>query len=249
MLTAQCKGFQFTFSAPTVANFTEPTTPSRNRSPSVEYVKTSSSAVSLIGSLDHVLTPPATDYSSSSSYQPGEVESDSDSRSPPPSPVLCTKQLLPSLSVVNNKESAVSSRTSTTIATAAASLKRSFTARRTSTPPVSPKKKSKSAIRIALEKPSRGLLKFLEKCTPAEHHFQVQRATEDENEQYLQRRERIDIEKTYESGKVRENAKIRQQKHRQMKYDAEIARGERTPHGTKRVRKVTINNVIGGPMC
>ena len=77
----------------------------------------------------------------------------------------------------------------------ATSLKRTFTDRQTSTPPLSPeKKKAKLLIRTALEKSLKGLMRFLKKCTPTEHHIQVQRAAEEENEQYEARGQVLDAE-------------------------------------------------------
>jgi hypothetical protein len=110
-----------------------------------------------------------------------------------------------------------------------------------STPPASPeKKKVKSTIRTALEKSPKGLMRFLKKCTPVEHHIQVQRASEEENERYESREQVLDVEKARQAQRTREEAKVRQQKHRQKMYDKEIEKGERTPGGTKRATKVNI---------
>ena len=75
-LETESEGFQFTFSAPTIMNFTEPMTPPHGRSPSIELVKTANSNGSRTNSLGYVVTPPGIDYLLSLSYQPdGELES------------------------------------------------------------------------------------------------------------------------------------------------------------------------------
>src|ERR1700736_3341071 len=112
-----------------------------------------------------------------------------------------------------------------------------------STPPVSPKKKKSkvsSAIHTALAHSPKGLLKFLKKCTPAERDEQVQRATEEENEQWAGKEEKARFAKILRDEKTREDDKIRQQRHRQKLRDEEISRGERTPGGSKRNQKVRV---------
>jgi hypothetical protein len=81
-------------------------------------------------------------------------------------------------------------------------------------------------------------MKFLRKCTTVEYNEQVRRTTEEENELYQAREERLAGIKAHQTAEVREGAKIRQQKHWQKTYDKEIALGERTPGGTKRIKKV-----------
>lgn len=237
-LETESEGFRFTFSASTIANFTEPVTPPYGRSPSFKLVELPTSAGSHSSSPGHIITPPATDYSSSSSYQPtGELESDSDNMSAPSSPSPRMKQHLPSASSKSEFEN--SPAKSTVIAAAVTSSKRTFIERKTFTPPVSPvKKKAKSAIRTALEGSPKGLMKFLKKCTPTEHHIQVQRATEEENEQYESREQVLDVDKARKAERTREEAKVRQQKHRRKMYDQEIEKGERSPGGSKHAAKV-----------
>jgi hypothetical protein len=129
------------------------------------------------------------------------------------------------------------------ISRAAASIKRTFSERKTSTPPVSPEKKKKkvSAIRTALERSPKGLMRFLKKCTPAEHDQEIQRTAEEENERYLEREERLLEHKAHRTVELRDGARIRQKKHRQRTYNKEIALGERTPGGTKQIQKVSEN--------
>jgi len=103
-------------------------------------------------------------------------------------------------------------------------------------PPVSPrKKKSKvSAIHTALEHSPKGLMKFLKKCTPTEYKEQVQRADGEENERYQEHEDRAGEMKAHQAEKTWEDAKLRQQRHREKKYAKQISLGERSPGGTKR---------------
>jgi hypothetical protein len=147
------------------------------------------------------------------------------------------KQHLPSASSISEFRN--SSAKSTVITAVATSSKRTFIERKTFTPPVSPvKKKAKSAIRTALEESPKGLMKFLKKCTPTERYIQVQRATEEENEQYESRERVLDVDKARKAERTREEAKVRQQKHRRKMYDQEIEKGERSPGGSKLAAKV-----------
>ena len=84
-------------------------------------------------------------------------------------------------------------------------------------------------------------MRFLKKCTPAEHDQQIQRTAEEENEQYLEQEERLLEHKAYRTVELRDDARVRQKKHRQRTYDKEIALGERTPGGTKQIQKVSKN--------
>ena len=83
-------------------------------------------------------------------------------------------------------------------------------------------------------------MRFLKKCTPVEHHMQVQRVTEEENERYEAREHALDVEKVRQAERTQEEAKVCQWKHRQKKYDEQIKQGERTLGGTKRAMKVNI---------
>jgi hypothetical protein len=120
-----------------------------------------------------------------------------------------------------------------------------------STPPVSPERKKpdlikgKSATRSALESASesepKGLLKYMKKATPEEYKSQVQRDTIERLDLLRDNRESEMAAKEGRRRQVREGDRLRQRAHRQKKYDLEIARGERTPGGSKRkVRGITI---------
>ena len=145
-------------------------------------------------SLDLVPSPPHTEYSSSASHMFGsDADLDSDDMSAPPSPTPCLEKLLPSVSLPEASQlpASGSSRLSSTVAP----IKRTFTERMGSSPPVSPEKKKKkkaSAIRNALQKSPKGLIKFFKKCTPTEHDEQVRRATEEENERYAGQEEQLE---------------------------------------------------------
>jgi hypothetical protein len=112
----------------------------------------------------------------------------------------------------------------------------------TSTPPASPEqkkpqRKEKSAICSALERTSenlpKGLLKYLKKATPEEYKSQVQRDTAKRMD-LLCDCEGVEVAaKEERRQQVREGDRLRQQAHRQKKYALEIARGERTPCGSK----------------
>jgi hypothetical protein len=108
------------------------------------------------------------------------------------------------------------------------SKKRSFGERMTSMPPVSPERKKTrvSAIRTALGKSPKGLLRFLQKCTPAEYKEQVQRATGEENNWDEGKQEKVVAAKIHRAKRTQEVDRLRQQRHRQNKYDKEISLGE-----------------------
>jgi hypothetical protein len=113
-------------------------------------------------------------------------------------------------------------------------------------PPNSPMKKerkivSQSTIRTALEMSKStpyGLLKFFHKNSRDEYNEQVWRHTAEENESAQQRKERTDAADQRRAQKVKEGDRKRQQSHHQKTYNAEIAKGERSPGGTKQKRKV-----------
>jgi hypothetical protein len=119
----------------------------------------------------------------------------------------------------------------------------------TSTPPASPEQKKpqlkeKSAIRSALERTSenspKGLLKYLKKATPEEYKSQVQRDTAKRMD-LLRDCEGVEVAAKEERRRqVREGERLRQQAHRKKKYALEIARGERTPCGSKRKVRGTV---------
>jgi hypothetical protein len=119
-----------------------------------------------------------------------------------------------------------------------AAIKRTFSSRMASTPPTSPKKKKKkiSVIRTALERSPKGLMKFLKQCGPAEYQEQMRRATEEEDERYQEHEDEAEEVKARRIAASRDAAKLRQRRHREKKYETEIALGERTPRGTKRTQ-------------
>jgi hypothetical protein len=55
----------------------------------------------------------------------------------------------------------------------------------------------------------------------------------------VERKEQLAKVKALQIVETRENARLRQQRHRQQIYDSEITCGERTPGGTKRIQKVS----------
>lgn len=199
MFEHESEGFQFTFSAWTTESFTEPNTPPQGRSLSFERVVTPRNTSSQSSSPGSVITPPITNCSSpspSSSYIPlPELESDFDNNSAPPSPTPQSKNSLPipllawlsddkpvAPTIFLPTVKALYKECIPSISRAAASIKRTFSERKTSTPLVSPEKKKVSAICTALERSPKGLMRFLKKCTPAEHDQQIQRTAEEENE-------------------------------------------------------------------
>ena len=79
-------------------------------------------------------------------------------------------------------------------------------------------------------------MKFLKQCSPAEYQEQVRRATEEENERYQEREGKAEEIKAHRIAASRDAARLRQRRHREKKYESEIALGERTPRGTKRTQ-------------
>lgn len=121
--------------------------------------------------------------------------------------------------------------------------KRTMDEARSASMPPSPEKKkpraeAQSAIRSAIEMSSegvpRGLMKFFRPCTKGEYDEQVARFTEEHHGDLEQRAAQEATRNQLRDDKAREGDRIRQQRHRQVKRDNEIARGERTPGGTKR---------------
>ena len=160
-------------------------------------------------SVDLVPSPPRTEYSSSASHMFGsDADSDSDDMSAPPSPTPCPKKLVPSVSLPEASQLPASG--SSRLSSTGAPIKRTFTERMGSSPPVSPEKKKKraSAIRNALQKSPKGLIKFFKKCTPTEHDEQVRRATEEENERYAGQEEQLEKAKAQRTAEIRENARL-----------------------------------------
>jgi hypothetical protein len=75
---------------------------------------------------------------------------------------------------------------------------------------------------------------FFQPCTKEEYTAQVQRFTKEHHED-MEKREGRDAEaKARRDEKVREGERLRQEKHRRLKREDEIARGVRSPGGTKR---------------
>jgi len=85
-----------------------------------------------------------------------------------------------------------------------------------------------------------GLLQFFHQNSRDQYDEQVRRHTAEENEATQQRQERTDAEKECQAQKSKETDRERQRKHWQKTYDAEIAKGERSPGGTKQKRKVRV---------
>jgi len=76
-------------------------------------------------------------------------------------------------------------------------------------------------------------MNFFRPCTKEEYAAQVQRFTE-EHHQDMEKREGRDAEaRERRDEKVREDERLRQEKHRRLKREDEIARGVRSPGGTK----------------
>jgi hypothetical protein len=199
-LGVKTKGFQFTFSAASFANFTEPVTLPRDRSLSVEVIKSIGSDGS---QADYIPSPPMTNYESLSACSvvdeadadPNESLSESGKHSllsvtslkTPLSSAKGSQQSLASADAFPIAESSNSALVNSHDSNLKASWKRTSAERTTSTPPVSPKKKKSkisSAIRTALERSPKGLMKFLKKCTPAERNEQLRQATEEEDERW-----------------------------------------------------------------
>ena len=207
--------------------------------------------------LEYIPSPPMTHYASSSYSVAHTSDSDSESRPPSEMGISLSPSSLSSLQVsaehtlktlattdtLGMMESPSSAINNFNIMGAKKSAKRTFTNRMNSTLPVSLKKKKlkvSSAICTALEHSPKGLLKFLKKCTPTECDEQVQRATEEENEQWVGKDEKAWLTKIHRDEKTREDDKIRQQRHRQKLCNEEISWGERTPGGSKRNQKVRV---------
>jgi hypothetical protein len=127
-------------------------------------------------------------------------------------------------------------------------------------PPVSPVNKkarrveAKSAIRTAIEEGSKkGLMSFFKQSTREEYEAQVRRDTAEAREFVRDREVSLSDKRQHKMNKAREAVRLRKQRQRQRLYDAEIARGERTPQGTKRTRKVSTisrnSKIIGSQSC
>jgi hypothetical protein len=117
----------------------------------------------------------------------------------------------------------------------------------TSTPP-SPETKRpgvQSAIRAAISSrgkgSSHGLMKFFKPCTKEE--YDMQRFTEEHHTSMEKEGPKFAEAKARQEAKTREGERLRQQKHRGLKRQGRINRGERTPEGTK--RKVDLLSLYG----
>jgi hypothetical protein len=188
---------------------------------------------------------PASD-TSSVSYVPSMSEPDLDRGSGLLSPTLCSKEQIQTfISWPQEGQSPSPQQTISTTRQAleviASATKQTFSARMTSSPPTSPKKKKlqpqcTSAIRSALQGTSgqkTGLLQFFKKCTPEEHQAQVQRFTLESKDLQCDRKDKEAEIAERRAEHKREVIKLQQQKHHQKIYDAEIVRGERMPGGSK----------------
>jgi hypothetical protein len=80
-------------------------------------------------------------------------------------------------------------------------------------------------------------MKFFKKSTREEYNEQVRKHTAEEDERAQDRRETNNAVERRRSEKAKEGARERQQKHRRAIYDSEIAKGKRSPGGTKQKKR------------
>ena len=103
---------------------------------------------------------------------------------------------------------------------------------------------AESGIHTALTKQAEGksvgLMKWFTKCTPAECQAQSKRVDTMAEEALKEYKVMASMQTERRKEEVRERNKLRQQKHREVIYAAEIARGIRSPKGTKQKSKVSI---------
>jgi hypothetical protein len=104
------------------------------------------------------------------------------------------------------------------------------------------KESRKSAIHDAIEDQkagrAQGLMRFLKPCTHEELRTQLIAVEAKLDDGWEQAREYQEMADQRRKMLVREENKKRQRRHRERLRDVEIARGERTPRGTKRNLKV-----------
>ena len=81
-------------------------------------------------------------------------------------------------------------------------------------------------------------MKFFKQNSREEYKEQVRRHTAEEDERAQERQETNEALDRRRTEKEKKGARERQQKHRRAIYDVEIAKGERSPGGTKQ-RKVS----------
>jgi hypothetical protein len=103
-----------------------------------------------------------------------------------------------------------------------------------STPPASPEKKKRN---IVASESSEGILKYMKRGGKAAQFERETMQADDFRRDWLV--ETSDI-KEVRALQVRTATTLRQQRRRQRIYEEEIARGERSPRGAKRSRKVNL---------
>jgi hypothetical protein len=87
----------------------------------------------------------------------------------------------------------------------------------------------------------KGLMKYFTKISRDSEAYKEQqrRSSEIADAWRRSRQESVDQAKAAHEAHLRESTRMRQQRYRKRAYEEEISRGDRTPGGTKRVRKVT----------
>jgi hypothetical protein len=80
---------------------------------------------------------------------------------------------------------------------------------------------------------------FFKQSTHEEYETQVRRDTAEAREFVCDREEELSNKRQDRENKVREVDRLRKQRQHQRLYDAEIAKGDRSPKGTKRICKVS----------
>jgi hypothetical protein len=171
-------------------------------------------------------------------WKTSSTESEGDSTLLPHSPDPYSEQNpLHALSPMLGMSGAISSGT-----------KRTFGMHMDMSPSVSPKKKEErrvevqSAIHTAIahaKDTPHGLMKYFKQCSKEEYNEQVWRHTTEENKFAQERKEIEDAAHRCHVEKARKGACERQQRHRQIIRDNEIADGKWLPDGTKCSQKVS----------
>jgi hypothetical protein len=130
--------------------------------------------------------------------------------------------------------------------------KRKYALQKTSSPPVSPKKK-KQRKPMQIAPSSQGIMKYLKKVSPEELRAQSRQMSLRAKEFLHDLEEKKSKENDERTEKARTDARLRKAKQRERQKGEEIANGERTPGGTKRLkRKVStclslISQLLTGP--
>lgn len=250
---AVSKGYQFTFTSDKLSNFVDSDS-GRSSSLEVSEIQAPRPGVSRhqkmnIVSKSRVLGDeedslpliPETDPSTST---PTSSVPTSPSPSEPPSPSLTTASVSQSMFPSRTQSPSPGLfRAQTPSPTPPPLRKRTMDeVRSASTPPSPEKKKTKpearSAIHTALEGSQegapKGLMNFFQRCSREENEAQFRRFSA-EHREYQESRGQMGVErKSLRDEQTREEARLRQEKHRKLKREREITAGERTPGGTKR---------------